>query len=252
MIKTLAEIAHNLDTDKTQSQGYITNFERHFNHLRNEPIKILELGVFHGGSLLMWQEYFAKGLVVGLDRKPNPLKEMPERVRFYRGSQEDDLLLDSIADECAPEGFDIIIDDASHIGTLSRASFHNLFSRHLKSGGIYVVEDWGTGYWDSWPDGMTYQIDHGQHPPLVEKFSLFKRLVKRMSWSRRALAPRHEIDRNFGAHNFGMVGFVKELVDEVGWLDITYPGRGNDNLPHRTSMIREMTIYPGHVFLVKA
>lgn len=249
MTKSLAEIARSLDTDKTHSTGYLENFERHFGHLRNEPIKILELGVFHGGSLLMWQEYFPKALVVGLDRRPNPLKEMPERIHFYRGSQEDDALLDRIAYECAPNGFDIVIDDASHIGTLSRASFRHLFHKHLKSGGTYVIEDWGTGYWDSWPDGAEYTIN--AEPQRITKFSPFRRLTKQFSWTRRMLVSQMDNDPNFVTHNFGMVGFVKELVDEVGWQDITCPGRGNNNLPSRPSVIREMTIYSGHVFLNK-
>jgi len=253
MIKTLAEIAHKLNTDKTHSNGYIANFERHFDHLRNEPIRILELGVFHGGSLLMWQEYFPKALVVGLDRRPNPLKEIPERIRFYRGSQDDDALLDRIAQECAPDGFDIVIDDASHIGTLSRASFRNLFYKHLKPGGTYVIEDWGTGYWDSWPDGAAYAVEHGKRPnSSFKKLSPLRRLIKQFSWTRRALVSQQDFDQNFVAHNFGMVGFVKELVDEVGWQDITHPGRGNNKLSPRASIVREMTIYSGHVFLVKA
>lgn len=251
MTKTLEEIARNFDTDKKHSIGYINNFEHHFGQFRNDPLKILELGVFHGGSLLMWQEYFSKGLVVGLDRRPNPLNELHDRIRFYRGSQDDDELLDKVALECAPDGFDIVIDDASHIGTLSRASFRNLFHKHLKPGGMYVIEDWGTGYWDSWPDGAAYL--HQQRPIASKnKFSPLQRLIKQFSWTRRALVPNQYTDQNFMTHNFGMVGFIKELVDEVGWQDITCPGRGNSNLPLRASLIREMTIYSGHVFLVKA
>lgn len=250
MTKSLVEIARNFDTDKNHSTGYLENFERHFGHLRNEPIRLLELGVFHGGSLLMWQEYFPKALVVGLDRRPNPLKEISERIHFYRGSQEDELLLDRIAHECAPDGFDIVIDDASHIGTLSRASFRHLFQKHLKPGGTYVIEDWGTGYWDSWPDGEEYKMDTNQQR--TTKYSPLQRLIKQFSWTRRALVHHQDIDQNFVMHNFGMVGFVKELVDEVGWLDITCPRFGNNNLPSRPSIIREMTIYSGHVFVVKA
>src|SRR5438309_8699047 len=52
--------------------------------------------------------------------------------------------------ETAPEGFDVIIDDCSHIGELTRISFWHLFEHHLKPGGLYVIEDWSTGYWDSW------------------------------------------------------------------------------------------------------
>jgi hypothetical protein len=55
-----------------------------------------------------------------------PLTVMPERIRFYQGSQDDEALLDPLAKECAPDGFDIVIDDASHIGKLARVSFCNL------------------------------------------------------------------------------------------------------------------------------
>ena len=67
MQQTLAEIGLQFDTDKTRSPGYIENYECHFGHLREMPVRLLELGVYHGGSLLMWQKYFSKGLVVGLD-----------------------------------------------------------------------------------------------------------------------------------------------------------------------------------------
>jgi hypothetical protein len=59
-------------------------------------------------------------------------------------------------------------------------------------------------------------------------------------------------DPDFAAHNFGMVGFIKELVDEVGWQDITLPGRGNASLERRPSRIGELTLYGGHAFVVKA
>ena len=76
---------------------------------------------------------------------------------------------------------------------------------------------------------------------------------------RRALAalgiqppPHVDTDRHFAAHNFGMVGFVKELVDEVAWPDITSPDRGNPSLQRRPSLIRELTVHAGHVFVVRA
>lgn len=44
----------------------------------------------------------------------------------------------------------------TEIGVLARASFWHLFDNQLKSGGMYVIEDWGTGYWDKWLDGVSY------------------------------------------------------------------------------------------------
>jgi hypothetical protein len=51
-----------------------------------------------------------------------------------------------------PFGFDLVMDDTSHVGALSHITFHAVFP-HFKGGGIYIVEDWGSGYWDDWPDG---------------------------------------------------------------------------------------------------
>lgn len=106
------------------------------------------------------------------------------------------------------------------------------------------TEDWGTGYWDSWPDGAAYRtVPEKQAGRSKEGMPLLGRLAKRLGRSS---------DPNFTVHNYGMVGFVKELVDEVAWPDITFPERGNSGLPRRASMIREMTVYCGQAFLVKA
>ncbi len=79
-----------------------------------------------------------------------------ERIQVFEGSQADTVFLSEVAHETAPEGFDIIIDDASHLGELTKIAFWHLFDNHLKPGGLYVIEDWGTGYWSDWPDGMTF------------------------------------------------------------------------------------------------
>jgi glucose/arabinose dehydrogenase len=62
-----------------------------------------------------------------------------------------------VARKTAPEGFDIIIDDASHFVDLTKIAFWHLFDNQLKPSGLYVIEDWGTGYWSDWTDGKTYR-----------------------------------------------------------------------------------------------
>lgn len=248
MQKSLYEIGKSFDTDKTISGGYIQNYEQHFGHLRNVPIKMLELGVFHGGSLLMWNEFFLKGAVVGLDLQPNPLQSMPDRVRFYQGSQDDIPLLSRIAEENAPEGFDIIIDDAAHIGTIARTSFSWLFNNCLKSGGSYVIEDWGTGYWCDWPDGAIYRKEKK-----VQPFWMQEKLGSTMlGWLNPGNRTKKKgFDSNFSVHNFGMVGFVKELVDQLAWKDITKAGKKNYQFKKEYSDIRQITFHEGQVFIVK-
>ncbi len=109
-----------------------------------------------------------KGLIVGLDLNPVELNDASERIRTYRGEQQDIDLLDQIARETAPDGFDVIIDDCSHIGELTRISFWHLFNHHLKPRFLYVIEDWSTGYWDSWFDGVGFRPRSGlNHSPTL-------------------------------------------------------------------------------------
>jgi hypothetical protein len=56
--------------------------------------------------------------------------------------------------------------------------------------------------------------------------------------------------KQFRSHDYGLVGFVKELVDECGMADITRTGP--DATPARQSKFKEMKISPGQVFIVKA
>ena len=248
-MRTLEEIGGEKNTDKTQSLGYLQNYQQFFGPLRERPIKLLELGVLEGGSLLMWHDYFVNGQIVGLDVSPNPLSSTPDRIRFYQGSQGDTQLLDRIAAECAPDGFDVIIDDAAHIGVLSRTSYQALFNRHLRPGGIYVVEDWGTGYWHNWPDGAEYAADADRENA---QGGGWKKIAEKIGAHLGLKPARRHYDADFHPHNFGMVGFVKELVDEVAWRDIAHPVRGTTKLSSRAKpTIRSMTVMHGQVFLEK-
>jgi hypothetical protein len=245
--------ASSYDTDKAQHSHYLRNYEEFFGPLLEKDIRLLELGVYKGGSLLLWRDYFEKGLIVGLDLQPVVLPDS-RRIRIFQGLQQDTELLDRIASETAPEGFDVIIDDCSHIGELTRISFWHLFDNHLKPGGIYVIEDWSTGYWDSFFDGVafSYRPNLKFSPTLFQMRSSLahlQRIVPALNGILRSM--KRLFNRSqFCSHDYGLVGFVKELVDECGMADITREDLGTP--PFRPSKFREMRISPGHVFIVKA
>ena len=52
------------------------------------------------------------------------------------------------------------------------------------------------------------------------------------------------------SHDYGMVGFVKQLIDELGMDMITNPRRGS-KVPFRESKFQKMEIFPGLVFILK-
>ncbi len=239
-------------TDKLANDGYLANYEEFLRPLADREIRLLEIGVHEGGSLLLWRDFFPRGTIAGLDVRPVNVPDETGRIRVYQGRQQDQEVLDRIAAEVAPAGFDIVIDDGSHLGELTRRSFRHLFDRHLKPGGIYVVEDWGTGYWADWPDGRPYR-DPGSRPGsrLARAVHALARSASRGRAGRLAAAvAAWTYPRRFPSHDHGMVGLLKQWVDECGLEDATHPEHAAG--PVRSSSIRRIVISLGHAFLFKA
>jgi len=228
------------DSDKINS-NYLKTYDPMFQSYVTKKIDLLELGIFRGGSLLLWRDYFPLGNIVGVDIKLPEGFVPGERVQIFQGSQSDTDFLSQVSDAAAPDGFDIIIDDASHIGELTKTSFWHLFNYHLKPGGLYIIEDWGTGYWSDWPDGTSLNFDVYAQTKI--KRSHFWFLVLRIAGKLGVKFPmRH--------HSYGMVGLIKQLVDEQGASDVTR--KKNKGKPKRSSRFESMTITQSIVFIRKA
>ncbi len=196
-------------------------------------IKLLEIGVHKGGSLKLWRDYFPLGVIFGIDIKLPEHFVAGERIQVFEGSQSDKRFLSEVANKVAPEGFDIIIDDASHIGELTKTAFWQLFDNHLKPGGLYVIEDWGTGYLDDFPDGK--RLD-SVNSPVSSGQSLLSAVA-----SERMKIP-------FPCHSYGMVGFIKELVDEQGAASVTMTRPTKER---RASKFKHMLVTSCIVFIAK-
>jgi hypothetical protein len=222
------------NTDKVQNQ-YLPWYERELSGLDHRST-VMELGVKNGGSLMLWKDVFNEGQIVGIDKNLgnlDPGVQGAQRVHLYEGSQADDAFLSGIAAKHAPGGFDLIIDDASHIGRLSSASYRILFDRYLRNGGIYVIEDWTTGYWGDWSDGQSF----APRGPLRD---LGWKLLQMLGFCK--FPP---IDQPTS----GLVGFVKSLVDEQGIADLSR--RLHKNPKGRKSMFARMVFYDSVLFIHK-
>lgn len=128
--------------------GYFPVYDKEFARFRNLKPKILEIGVYRGGSLQLWKRFFGEGsIIVGLDIDPACSRfNAPENdIHVEIGDQSDAAFLQSVIDKYGP--FDIIIDDGSHVASHQIASFNGLFSAGLKDDGIYLVEDLECMYW---------------------------------------------------------------------------------------------------------
>jgi len=142
-MSVLEELSQRYSTDKSHHAHYLENYEAWLSPLRDSPISLLELGIRDGGSLQVWRDYFPKGQIAGLDILPTSVDDASGRIHVFQGEQQDKNVLDEIAQSVAPDGFDVIIDDCSHIARFTRQSFQHLFEHRLKPGGFYIIEDWG-------------------------------------------------------------------------------------------------------------
>jgi hypothetical protein len=127
---------------------------------RSRPIRMLEIGVFHGGSLRMWREYLhPQSVIVGIDIDLNckEFQDPENNVHVRIGGQQDTTFLQEVNNEFGP--FDVILDDGSHMTSHMVASFRSLFGSALAEPGAYIVEDVHTNYWKSYRDSSISFVD---------------------------------------------------------------------------------------------
>jgi hypothetical protein len=160
----LNEIGKSYNCDKSDNhhewagETYFDIYEKYFSKFKNKEINLLELGVRDGASLRTWASYFTKATIHGVDIDPTSKIYQTPQFQIHTASQDDEAKLNALSGMVG--GWDIVIDDASHINTLTVKSFYALISQ-VKSGGLYIIEDLRNSYEDltedakGW-DGMKY------------------------------------------------------------------------------------------------
>ena len=144
MPATLDEIGLKYGTDKASSHhNYLNFYENFMAPLREQPIALLEIGVYKGASLATWREYFPYARIVGVDIQPSAKQFEGDRVRIELADQSN---LEHMAQLAVAHGpFDLIVEDGSHLWEHQVTSLRALFP-FLRNGGHYIVEDLQTNY----------------------------------------------------------------------------------------------------------
>lgn len=146
----LSKIAKKYITDKgLGGHGYTPIYDKYFKDLNISNLLEIGIGGYErdshgGGSLKMWKEYFSNAVIHGVDIHDKSFVNS-DRIKTYVIDQTDSEGLNKLIDDIGSP--DIIIDDASHINQKTVETFKILFKR-LKEGGIYVIEDTHTSYWN--------------------------------------------------------------------------------------------------------
>ena len=153
----LNKLASAFNTDKWGSHWYTPHYQRYFQPVKNKRLNVLEVGIggydglVEGGqSLRMWKAYFRKSQIVGIDIE-DMTRWREERIDIRQCDQTDSDALTRLSNDYG--GFDVIIDDGSHMSEDVIKTFTILFPL-MRPNGIYAVEDTQTAYWPTYGGGM--------------------------------------------------------------------------------------------------
>jgi hypothetical protein len=135
-----ALINNNL-TDKNTTHSYLDTYESLFGRLRESAIRVMEIGIYDGGSIALWSDYFPNATVYGVDI--TPLRPAAMFLNSYNRVN-----LKTQVDAYSPTTlswwngtkFDVIVDDGPHTLASMKVCVSS-YSKLLTDTGILVVED---------------------------------------------------------------------------------------------------------------
>lgn len=149
-------IKHGTDKGSDWARGlygkdYARLYERYFAPLRDADFALLEIGVQTGASLRMWEEYFSRARIFGIDINPACAKHATERATVMIGDQTDRGFLREVKAATGP--LTVVVDDGGHRMEQHQVSLEELWPA-LAPGGMYFVEDLHTAYIGRYGGGL--------------------------------------------------------------------------------------------------
>lgn len=244
-------------TDKTTRHGYHWLYGRWFPQYKfKKDLAILEIGSRRGDSALAWSNYFGPHVdidmisyggqgdtmkfnnpTIGCMRNNNGEinNEGCGRIHTFYCDQSDANKLEREVVAERPKGWDIVIDDGSHVPAHNIISFEVLWKK-VRPGGIYIVEDIETSYYEhSEVYGYEYEagilapsplnalnrfrqyadiINRGYIGPNGRKYSLFEGdgKIMEIGYARNVIFIRKALEgKDIGGHGYEdyPIGMVK-------------------------------------------
>jgi len=141
---SLEQIADNERTDKNTVHSYLPLYQELLKGKKETAKNVLEVGIYTGGSIKLWSDFFPNATTYGLDIIADyhiwsELKNN-DRIKIYSSYDaydEDAFNTNFLTKDTR---FDFILDDGPH--TLeSMKQFIKLYSQVMTDDGILIVED---------------------------------------------------------------------------------------------------------------
>lgn len=155
----LNDIGLKLGADKSSKFHNYLDFYQEQLPNRDFTGRLLEIGIMDGLSMRMWQEYYPKAEIVGVDiftkdHLHNDTWKVPKSVKLVEADGTNE-------HQIKPLGmFDIIIDDGSHYWADQQKSFELLYYSQLNKDGVYILEDLWTSYIDYYANAKINTLEY--------------------------------------------------------------------------------------------
>jgi hypothetical protein len=122
-----------------KGRHYFDVYDRHLAGFVGREVVVVEVGVYSGGSLEMWQGYFGEHATIhGVDIQEESRVYEADHVHIHVGDQADRTFWERFKEDVPL--IDVVIDDGGHHPTEQRVTFEELFPM-LRPGGVYICED---------------------------------------------------------------------------------------------------------------
>jgi hypothetical protein len=154
--RTMNDLQHYFETNTgrliDKHTHYFDIYDRYFAKYRNTDVCFLEIGIYNGGSLQMWKNYFGpKAKIFGVDINPECKKLEESQIEIHIGDQADKNFLEQLTRKIPRPN--VVLDDGGHFMDQQINTFEVLYPFVL-SDGIYMCEDMHTSYWGNYGGGF--------------------------------------------------------------------------------------------------
>ena len=144
MKKTLRELFESSKNYSFKWEKYFDVYDNYFRKYQGKKITFVEIGVFNGGSLSIWKEYFGpQSRIIGIDINPECKKFENDEFEIIIGNQSDPIFWDKFFNKVGK--VDIILDDGGHTN-LDQVITTTKCVEKINDSGLLIIEDTHTSY----------------------------------------------------------------------------------------------------------
>lgn len=213
------------DFSKANLEGSDKEFTHHYERMyipflarfKIAEFSMMEIGIRNGASLKMWPLLFPNVNHVygmGVDAEVGDHQKIHvinNQITTYDADQSDKTALDFVIGDIGKQ-LEFILDDGSHYPVHQIFTFEYLFSNLLAPGGIYIIEDIETSYWDG-PNAKVYNYDIRDGGPgkpinIVERFKQVADVINRKYFG----SPEFSVFKGNVDHMISSISFSRNCI----------------------------------------